>query len=109
MPGLYAEAGVGYQVNASETERPSCHTAVLYDEQGSVMYGGSMKSCGGDDPQATISVGFEFREGGFFKPDRVEWLHRSNYFDGSEHFGRGNTRETFTDELRAVWKVGGRD
>jgi len=97
-PGLYAEIGAGVLFNSSLVEDPSCHTAVLYDSQGELLRGGGHRSCGGDNPQATMSIGWEFRN-----DMKVEWLHDSNYFDG------GSDRETYTDQFRVVKKFGGRE
>lgn len=92
VPGLYTEIGLGikYAPTTSAVLRPECHVVLL---------DGGYRSCGGDNPTAHFCVGFEFEE----HNGRIEGCHQSHYFDG------GSDRETHMDQVRYVYRVGGRE
>lgn len=103
-PGLYATVEAGMQISGTSSAvlRSECHTAVLYDENGTRLHEGGYRSCGGDDPAASFSVGWEFEEGGPFRPGYIEYRHDSHYFDGHDN------RETHEDHIFVGKKFGGR-
>jgi len=92
--GWYGEIGAGWK-NDSTTSyvlREGCHRVLSTDPRAR-----RDASCGGDNPTAHLSVGYEWR-----KPYRCELHHFSHFFDG------GVDRETHLDEIRCMRRFGGR-
>lgn len=94
VPGLYAELGAGYQLKAKAVAQPECIEAVT-------NLSPNPRSCGGSNPSAHITLGYEFEHG-----SSCELWHYSHYFSG---WPLNEDPELYIYDLQCSKRWGGRN